>query len=756
MPQPIRMESERAESASALLEPETGIDCSMVARALANSLAPGEAECQTPEWLRPDQGRTVRRVIHTLALFRGCLLADPVGTGKTYIALAVAALVNGPRDTCCIVPPSLVTQWSAVARRLGVRIQAWSHARLSRGRPPPTMSGLVVIDESHHFRNPGTVRYRTLAPWITGKPTLMLSATPVVNRADDLMHQLRLAVRGDALRACGVGSLQEAIRQDGPHAALGNLIIVGPISGDHSRPGVRESTWRWPAGGADDLEPVMEAIRRLELSDDDSLAQLLRGVFWRAQASSPEALRAVAKRYQSLLQHARDAAADGKTLSRAALRDFTADAPEQLVMWSLLAAGESRSQLSSADLPKVAELLRLTGEQRGPPDLKVQGLHAILEDGKRSLVFVNFTSTVDYLRRTLRDVSLAWCTGSASGVGNSRVAREDVLAFFRPQERTLAWVEPHAPRVLITTDVAAEGLDLHTAERVVHYDLPWHEVRVEQRNGRAVRAGSVHRHVAIVRFEPPASLDRELQVLDALDRKARIAKRLGLTTTGRERWRWRARMVEELGGRPQRRGMALAPLGPSGFLAGLAIRGSYRTFPGLRDGARGSDVAKWFPGTPTWFSILVWMSDNGWTEDPGVVAERLTMAHSCSVMLHPSRVEQDDATRAVRRVVREVRERLRRGRWAATQPTYGLRPLIYRLRHEAVRAARDRDGPTLRRLDDALLFLAGGHTAGEEALIARLSRSESGMIATADFPLADLPVHQTGISLTGLIIFRPE
>jgi hypothetical protein len=310
--------------------------------------------------------------------------------------------------------------------------------------------------------------------------------------------------------------------------------------------------------------------------------------------------------------------------------------------------------------------------------------------------------------------------------------------------------------VLITTDVAAEGLDLHTAERVVHYDLPWHGVRVEQRNGRAVRAGSVHRHVDIVRFEPPESLDRELRLLDTLDRKERTARRLGLTSTGIERWRWRARMVEELGGQPHRRGMALAPLGPRGLLAGLAIRGSYRTFPGLRDSARGVKVAKWFPGTPTWFSLLVWMSDDEWTEDPGVVAERLTKAHSCSEMVQPSRADRSDALRAVQPVVREVRDRMRRGRWAATQPTYGLRPLIYRLRSEAVRAARDRDGPSLRRLDDALRFLAGGHTAGEEALIARLSRSESGMIAAADYPLADLPVDQAEISLTGMIIFRPE
>jgi len=618
------------------------------------------------------------------------------------------------------------------------------------------MPGLVIIDESHHFRNPGTVRYRTLAPWITGKPTLMLSATPVVNGADDLLHQLRLAIRGDALRACGVGSLQQAIRQDGPHAALGNLIIVGPISGEQSRPGVGESTWRWPSGSVHDLAPLMNAIRRLELSDDDSVARLLRGVFWRAQASSPQALHAVAKRYQSLLLHARDAAADGQSLSRAALRDFTSEAPEQLVMWSLLAGGDGANRLPSADLPRIADLVRMTGGQCRAPDAKVLGLRAILGDGKQTLVFVSFRSTIEYLRRHLGSLPLAWCTGNASGVGNTPVAREEVLAFFRPQERPPTWAQPYPPRVLITTDVAAEGLDLHTAERVVHYDLPWHEVRIEQRNGRAVRAGSAHRHVTVVRFNPPTPLDRELKLLDTLGHKAGIARRLGLAASGRERWRWRARVVEELGGSPQRRQMALAPFGPSGVLAGLAIRGSYRTFPGLRDCNPGLDIARWFPGTPSWFSILVWVDGSGWTEEPNVITERLTSAHSCSVTLPPSPPDQDEAIRAVQRVAREIRVRLQRGRWAATQPTYGLRPLIYRLRHEAVRAARDRDGTSLRRLDDALRFLAGGHTAGEEVLISRLAQSASSMITAAHYPPADPPEHPKDMRLTGLIIFRPE
>jgi len=85
--------------------------------------------------------------------------------------------------------------------------------------------GLVVIDEAHHFRNPATWRYRHVAPWLVGRPVLLVSATPAVNRLADLLHQLLLGVRDDALAADGVASLRALLGRGCGSPALGRLVI---------------------------------------------------------------------------------------------------------------------------------------------------------------------------------------------------------------------------------------------------------------------------------------------------------------------------------------------------------------------------------------------------------------------------------------------------------------------------------------------------------------------------------------------------
>ena len=187
-----------------------------VAQALARSLLPAEHTAVPPAWLLPGQCRSFRRVLAALARHGGALLADPVGSGKTYVALAVAAVLSADqvhasrRPTACLVPATLADPWRAVAAALGVAVEVATHQAASRGRLPAGTRGLVIVDESHHFRNPRTRRYRALAPWLVGRPVLLLSATPIVNRLEDLAHQLLLGVRDDALAADGPISLKAA------------------------------------------------------------------------------------------------------------------------------------------------------------------------------------------------------------------------------------------------------------------------------------------------------------------------------------------------------------------------------------------------------------------------------------------------------------------------------------------------------------------------------------------------------------------
>ena len=331
---------------------------------LARTLAPLERPATVPQWLLPGQARNVRRVLAALDRYRGALLADPVGSGKTYVALAVAAVLQRGRPTGCLVPATLADQWRGVAARLGVVIEVGTHEQASRGWLPDVGRGLVIIDESHHFRNPRTRRYLHVAPWLADRPVLLLSATPVVNRLEDLAHQLLLGIRDDALLADGISSIRAMLAGGAPSAALGQLVfedtaVIGP------RPA------RAPAASKASAEEQAAAacaighLARLRLSVHPPTAAIVRSVLLRALASSPAALSAALHRYRLLLLQAQDARRAGRRLTRSELRAFAGEVEEQLVLWELIADGPNDGELALEDLAVLDDVVDGHGGRRG-------------------------------------------------------------------------------------------------------------------------------------------------------------------------------------------------------------------------------------------------------------------------------------------------------------------------------------------------------------------------------------------------------
>ncbi len=174
------------------------------------------------------QKDAVLAIINKLESYNGCILADSVGLGKTFTALAVVKhYENRNRSVLVLCPKKLSDNWNTykdnyvnnpiAADRL--RYDVLYHTDLSRDRGKSNgldlerlnwgNYDLVVIDESHNFRNGGEVygddrrenRYLRLMNRVirTGVKTkvLMLSATPVNNRFTDLRHQLELAYEGN-------------------------------------------------------------------------------------------------------------------------------------------------------------------------------------------------------------------------------------------------------------------------------------------------------------------------------------------------------------------------------------------------------------------------------------------------------------------------------------------------------------------------------------------------------------------------------
>ncbi|MDD2388902.1 MAG: helicase-related protein [Desulfobacterales bacterium] len=165
-------------------------------------------------------------IINKLESYNGCILADSVGLGKTFTALAVIKYYElRNRSVLVLCPKKIADNWLNYNRNLKTNILAKDrlnydvlcHTDLQRtsgesfGTPLNRINwgnyDLVVIDESHNFRNNDAykekeTRYQKLMTAVIrdGVKTkvLMLSATPVNNRFNDLRNQLALAYEGDS------------------------------------------------------------------------------------------------------------------------------------------------------------------------------------------------------------------------------------------------------------------------------------------------------------------------------------------------------------------------------------------------------------------------------------------------------------------------------------------------------------------------------------------------------------------------------
>jgi len=175
------------------------------------------------------QRDAVLAIINKLEKYNGCILADSVGLGKTFTALAVVKYYeNRNKNVLVLCPKKLAANWNTYKDNYinnpiandRLRYDVLFHTDLSRDHGSSNgldldrlnwgNYDLVVIDESHNFRNGGEIsgddkkenRYLKLMNKVikAGVRTkvLMLSATPVNNRFYDLRNQLAIAYEGSS------------------------------------------------------------------------------------------------------------------------------------------------------------------------------------------------------------------------------------------------------------------------------------------------------------------------------------------------------------------------------------------------------------------------------------------------------------------------------------------------------------------------------------------------------------------------------
>jgi hypothetical protein len=727
-PAVIVAESLRRMPEPPLVQPPSPVNApAKVAAAIARALAPPLASDPAPDWLLEGQVTSFRRGLAALRRFGAAMVAEPAGSGKTWIGLALAHAVEG--RAVAIVPAAVASQWAGAAKRAGVAVTIQTHEAWSR-RARALPGGLVIIDESHRFRHPGIRRYVHLASALRGRTGVLLTATPVVNRLDDAAHQLLLLARDDALAAAGVPSLSQALGSGGAPSQLADLIVSG--GGDRGRPRARR---RELAAGPEEETLARAALTRLDrciLSRDPGVRSLLGSVLAAALGSSPAALRAALHRYRALLLQQADAAGSGRPVGRRELARLLGPDLHQTVLWALLDPGAGAADLVPDDLPALDACLAWIDSLDPGRDPKADRLASVLADGQPTIVFTSARATVRHLRQIIQPVSrVGWCTGAESGIGRTRLPRPDVLRWFTPGSA----VHELAPRVLVATDVAAEGLDLQRATRIVHYDLPWTAVRLDQRAGRILRLGSIHASADIVTLLPPPSIESRLQLLARLARKRPLPSRLGLGPDPEPGWHWRTRLAESWRDLPALSGGAVARTGPEAALAGIAL-------------VSGTDVVTHF--------AVAREGGGRWSSNHELVDRLLERARESAA----GTVDSAILAAAARSLSREARLAL----LGATGSLWRIRPLgswarpaLTRLRGLVAEAVRRRDLTALAFADRAISFLRRGHTAGERQLAIRLATAADSELQEllSRLPVPDPLPPPIRPVITGLIVFRP-
>lgn len=392
------------------------------------------------------------------------ILADEVGLGKTIEAgLILSELrLRGLASRVLVVAPSgLVPQWAEeLDRKFGLPVSVASVASvlpasgddavvvasLSTVRREPALSvitsqpwDLVIIDEAHRVRNPRSASGR-LARSLRARFLLLLTATPVENRLDDLFHLVSLVAPGL------LGTPKQFRAQHG-----GQL-----HSGASGRPPVR--------GLAELQRHLREVVIRHRRSEvaltlPNRLAETVRVI------PGPDEAELYAQVATRLREHGRGAK-PAQLLGLRSLARQSGSSPAALA-GGLARAGwhdlsdQARRIESSRKTEVLLELLR----RRLPTDGK-------------AVVFSAFRETLAHLASELEAAGIVAVTYHGS---LSRADKEQVISSFREE----------VP-VLLSTEAAGEGRNLQFCHAMINYDLPWNPMRIEQRLGRLHRIGQEH------------------------------------------------------------------------------------------------------------------------------------------------------------------------------------------------------------------------------------------------------------------------
>ena len=380
---------------------------------------------------------------------------------------------------------------------------------------------LLVIDEAHHMRNAET-QTNSLGRLMRGvsEYLVLLTATPIHNYNRDLFSMLNLLDPDTFVRQ---EDIVEILSANAPLVRARDLVLGGNASADELTATLRAAQSSHLLRGNRQLETLLKGITEEALG---SLAERSRIAYrletvnllghaitrtrkrdvqeWRVMREPrPEfiPMKAAEREFYDfvtdiVIEYAMEREVNAGFLLVAPQRQMASCMPAALKSWKERRneipedelSGTERDDLLRQELgPLTAELVSRSDEFAGFDELaandsKYARLREMLATffkrypKDKAIVFSTFRGTLAYLAERLGEDGISSIVLQGGG-GRSK---DDIIREFRAA---------HGPRVLLSSEVGGEGVDLQFAWVVINYDLPWNPMRVEQRIGRVDRLG---------------------------------------------------------------------------------------------------------------------------------------------------------------------------------------------------------------------------------------------------------------------------
>jgi superfamily II DNA or RNA helicase len=525
----------------------------------------------------------------------GFFLADVVGLGKTITAsMIVKKLLFETRGKVLIIaPPSIQKEWEETFRKLQIgQIRHYdfkSYRQLDKVKEPEEYE-IVIIDESHKFKNIATAAYSQLERICKErsqfrKKIILISATPFNNKPADIANQLYLFQNKRASTIDSHPNLEsffgqiskeydELLKKDNPLAPevitsrLTDLAgrmrdqILRYVMVRRTRSDLKLERYRADIEAQGLTTPRVNPINEIvylmsdplakafeqsvtilgeaiqyshyqllaalneqgrkkygkagnifELSSEN-LAKIIKTMMIKRLESSFHALKESIRRQINHLHHLIGMFEAGEiylvpSIDFAKLFDEEDEIIEQKAL-DLIDNGKAKLFHSSdfndgfveklqADLDLFVKLDRLWDGLNDDPKLDTFSLELQKQKGKKLVVFTESKDTALYLHHHLKDKGRMLIVHG----GNREEMRELVRENFDPNYAT----QKDEYDVIITTDALSEGVNMHRANIVYNYDIPWNSTRLMQRIGRINRIGTPHSEIFVHNFIPSAQSD---------------------------------------------------------------------------------------------------------------------------------------------------------------------------------------------------------------------------------------------------------